>query len=60
MRKSDSRGMQKISSKKWKSALTHAQDARRAIKRVPHNRMPDGRKMRTNLVCPPGVQRKFH
>ena len=56
MRKSDARGVQEIALEKGQVARAGAQAARRAVERVSHNRMPDGRKVRADLVRAPGVE----
>ena len=56
MRKSDARGMQEIALEQRQISSPRAQTARRAVERVAHNRMPDGRKVRANLVRAPRME----
>ena len=56
MRKSDARRVQEVALEKRQVARARAQAARRAVERVAHDGMPDGRKVRADLVRAPGVQ----
>ena len=59
MRKAQFRGVQEIATKRRQSDFAHAKTSRRAIKRVPHNRMTQRREMYADLMCAAGVQRDF-